>query len=343
MTAEQMRGLADIAERFGSGTIRLTVWQNLLISDVADRDVGVVHRGHRRRSASASRRAPIRARPRRLHRQCRLQVRRLQHQGPRAEARRLSRGARRRRPADQHPPHRLPPLLRPALHRRHRPARRQGRARRGRASRAITSMSAAAPRRPTSRRWRASIAPVGRVRRAAAAARAPAARPIWRIASAPSETLLRVLPPPRDRRRCASWPSAHAAAGRSRHERHRAACPAHPRDRAVLARAARLAERLLRRPISASTARSARRRAAAARRAGADEDFPWHDAALAMAERLELAEDASRERQLMAAMAQLDCGQCGYLCQTYAEAVWSRRRGRPRPLRAGRQGDRSAS
>lgn len=41
MTAEQMRGIAGIAERFGSGTIRLTVWQNLLISDVADRDVGV--------------------------------------------------------------------------------------------------------------------------------------------------------------------------------------------------------------------------------------------------------------------------------------------------------------
>lgn len=41
VTAEQMRGIAEIAERFGSGTIRLTVWQNLLISDVADRDVGV--------------------------------------------------------------------------------------------------------------------------------------------------------------------------------------------------------------------------------------------------------------------------------------------------------------
>ena len=41
MTAEQMRGVAEIAQRFGSGTIRLTVWQNLLISDVADRDVGV--------------------------------------------------------------------------------------------------------------------------------------------------------------------------------------------------------------------------------------------------------------------------------------------------------------
>ena len=36
-----MRGIAGIADRFGSGTIRLTVWQNLLISDVADRDVGV--------------------------------------------------------------------------------------------------------------------------------------------------------------------------------------------------------------------------------------------------------------------------------------------------------------
>jgi len=54
-----------------------------------------------------------------------------------------------------------------------------------------------------------------------------------------------------------------------------------------------------------------------------DEDFPWHDAALAMAERLELAKERKPARQLMAAMAQLDCGQCGYLCQTYAEAVWS--------------------
>src|SRR5476651_1039270 len=41
ITSEQMQGLAEIAERFGSGTLRLTVWQNLLISDVADKDVGV--------------------------------------------------------------------------------------------------------------------------------------------------------------------------------------------------------------------------------------------------------------------------------------------------------------
>jgi ferredoxin-nitrite reductase len=36
LSAAQLRGLARIAAEFGSGTIRLTVWQNLLISDVAD-------------------------------------------------------------------------------------------------------------------------------------------------------------------------------------------------------------------------------------------------------------------------------------------------------------------
>jgi ferredoxin-nitrite reductase len=41
ITSEQMRGIAEIAQRFGSGTIRLTVWQNFLISDVADKDVAV--------------------------------------------------------------------------------------------------------------------------------------------------------------------------------------------------------------------------------------------------------------------------------------------------------------
>jgi sulfite reductase (NADPH) flavoprotein alpha-component len=51
------------------------------------------------------------------------------------------------------------------------------------------------------------------------------------------------------------------------------------------------------------------------------EDFPWHDPALALEERLELAAGRPRARRLMAAMAQLDCGQCGYLCQTYAEAI----------------------
>lgn len=36
LTAEQMRGLADVAQAFGSGTIRLTVWQNLILSDIPE-------------------------------------------------------------------------------------------------------------------------------------------------------------------------------------------------------------------------------------------------------------------------------------------------------------------
>src|ERR1700686_1561653 len=53
----------------------------------------------------------------------------------------------------------------------------------------------------------------------------------------------------------------------------------------------------------------------------AAEDFPWHDPTLALEERLRIAEGRPQSRRLMAAMAQLDCGQCGYLCQTYAEAI----------------------
>ncbi|MGE5408878.1 MAG: hypothetical protein ACM3NV_09710, partial [Syntrophothermus sp.] len=44
LTVEQAHGLAAIAERFGSGTIRLTVWQNLLISDIAGCDIEGVKR-----------------------------------------------------------------------------------------------------------------------------------------------------------------------------------------------------------------------------------------------------------------------------------------------------------
>jgi len=36
LTAAQLRGLAAVAARRGSGTLRLTVWQNLLISDIPD-------------------------------------------------------------------------------------------------------------------------------------------------------------------------------------------------------------------------------------------------------------------------------------------------------------------
>jgi ferredoxin-nitrite reductase len=39
LTAERMRGIAAVAERYGSGGIRLTVWQNFLIPDVPEADV----------------------------------------------------------------------------------------------------------------------------------------------------------------------------------------------------------------------------------------------------------------------------------------------------------------
>jgi sulfite reductase (NADPH) flavoprotein alpha-component len=52
-----------------------------------------------------------------------------------------------------------------------------------------------------------------------------------------------------------------------------------------------------------------------------DADFPWHDPALPLAERLQLAEGKPLQHQLMAAMAQLDCGACGYLCHTYSGAI----------------------
>lgn len=57
--------------------------------------------------------------------------------------------------------------------------------------------------------------------------------------------------------------------------------------------------------------------------AAADESFPWHDPNLSIVERLEMAEGKPIERRLMAAMAQLDCGACGYVCKTYSEAIAS--------------------
>ncbi len=52
-----------------------------------------------------------------------------------------------------------------------------------------------------------------------------------------------------------------------------------------------------------------------------DDDFPWHDPALTLDERMGLAKDRPLRRQLMAAMGQLDCGQCGHLCRSYAELI----------------------
>jgi ferredoxin-nitrite reductase len=42
LETSQLRGLADIAEWYGSGTIRLTPWQNLLVSDIPNQQVSNV-------------------------------------------------------------------------------------------------------------------------------------------------------------------------------------------------------------------------------------------------------------------------------------------------------------
>ena len=126
MSCDQMRGLAAIADRHGSGTIRLTVWQNLLISDIpedrADQvkaqiealglgwkateiRTGLVactgNSGCKFSSSDTKRHALAIA----DYLDARLEL-----DAP-----------------HQHPLDRLPELLRPALHRRHRPAGDQGR------------------------------------------------------------------------------------------------------------------------------------------------------------------------------------------------------------------------
>jgi sulfite reductase (NADPH) flavoprotein alpha-component len=57
----------------------------------------------------------------------------------------------------------------------------------------------------------------------------------------------------------------------------------------------------------------------------ADDDAgaPWHDQTLAMTERMKLAEGKPVRWRLMAAMAQQDCGQCGYDCRNYSGAIFS--------------------
>jgi sulfite reductase (NADPH) flavoprotein alpha-component len=57
------------------------------------------------------------------------------------------------------------------------------------------------------------------------------------------------------------------------------------------------------------------------------EDFPWHDPMLELPERLTMAEGRPLPQRLMAAMGQLDCGQCGYMCQSYADALAEGREG----------------
>ena len=54
---------------------------------------------------------------------------------------------------------------------------------------------------------------------------------------------------------------------------------------------------------------------------GDDGEAPWHDQTMPIADRMKLADGRPLRRRMMAAMAQQDCGQCGYSCQDYSEAI----------------------
>ncbi len=57
---------------------------------------------------------------------------------------------------------------------------------------------------------------------------------------------------------------------------------------------------------------------------GDDSEAPWHDQTMPIAERMKLAEGRPLRRRMMAAMAQQDCGQCGYNCSDYSDAIAAR-------------------
>lgn len=59
-----------------------------------------------------------------------------------------------------------------------------------------------------------------------------------------------------------------------------------------------------------------------------DDNEPWHDQTIPLADRMQLAEGRPLKKRLMAAMAQQDCGQCGYNCRDYSAAIFERKEAR---------------
>jgi len=56
-----------------------------------------------------------------------------------------------------------------------------------------------------------------------------------------------------------------------------------------------------------------------------EDGAPWHDPALPLADRMKLAEGKPLPQRMMAAMAQQDCGQCGYNCKDYSAAIFAKK------------------
>ena len=55
---------------------------------------------------------------------------------------------------------------------------------------------------------------------------------------------------------------------------------------------------------------------------GDDGAAPWHDPAMPIDHRMQLAAARPLRRRMMAAMGQQDCGQCGYTCEAYADSIF---------------------
>src|SRR6476661_6886466 len=71
----------------------------------------------------------------------------------------------------------------------------------------------------------------------------------------------------------------------------------------------------------APTPLSAEQGAAVMEGGDVDDGAPWHDQTMPIADRMKLAEGRPLRRRMMAAMAQQDCGQCGYNCNDYSDAI----------------------
>ena len=70
-----------------------------------------------------------------------------------------------------------------------------------------------------------------------------------------------------------------------------------------------------------------------------DDDAPWHDPAMELAERMKLAEGRVPAPPVDGGNGTTDCGQCGYNCQDYSDAIYSQKEENARSLRARWQGD----
>ena len=78
-------------------------------------------------------------------------------------------------------------------------------------------------------------------------------------------------------------------------------------------------------PLSAADNAALAPAAAPAAELADNDSAPWHDPSLPIDQRMAMAERRAPAPRLMAAMAQQDCGQCGYNCADYANALFLKR------------------